>query len=413
MGSSKGPEEELGTGAPAPAFVRPRPQTIPKAGAPAVEETFILGELDADAGDEQVIDLEKNGFEIVFKDSGRREVVSITPVAEEIAEKVESVVQRPLPNKMQDATEVIPRNELKLALTKNPLFAKLGRVTMNALFKGAKSVMVPKGAEIIGPNNASKGMFIPYEDSLKVQISTGEKEELAVKERVLTADSYLGEYVMAVGIKPTATVTSLSDKEVEMIFISQELFESLHPRSKEEIKRRILETSPLVNYNEHDPSLDSEVPNVSQSGYMISEKRDKVMAIFQGLTVANEAGDVFKPNYVKTYQKDETIVPHKPGYLGLIMQGTVSVNQTSIGDELVAIKKAQIEAGNTIFEANAVGVNPPSNIELNAESPVHVLWVYLSPDDPNYEELLDAALDGQASKLANANIRVGAIKSLS
>lgn len=306
---------------------------------------------------------------------------------------------------LPNAKEIISARSLEKALRRCAILRGVGEQTMKKLYEDAGLAVVPKDAEIIAPKGIIKGLLIPL-TATKVAINSSiGGMSTSVKERELKPDDYLGEYMMAGAARPTASVVNLSD-ERDFVYISRELFASLHPRAQEQIKLSILRRSPLVRYEDVEP-LNPE--NDQVAGPAVCMERETVPQVLANLELTMSENDIFKPHMVKKYEKDELVTPSSQGYLGLIVNGGLRVNISSPTSG--KISRAIVKKGNTIFEANAAGVEPPAEVEvLSDDSNTQVVWIYLAPDDPNYRKLIDAALEGQAYKLDKSNVREAVIR---
>ncbi len=294
---------------------------------------------------------------------------------------------------------------LRNVLRRTPLFEHLGMQTMEALYRGASLLVVPENADIISNGSEAEGLVIPTQPTF-VELFKGHQ---SLGELELGLHSFLGEFMMALNRRPTARVANRSS-EREFVHIPHALFAGLDPRAREEIELEILRKSALVaNYGRRDVALDRG-DSMAEEGYVLCEARASVPKILSTLRPFADTGtDHFKSHYVSEYGMGDKIEPKSTRHLGLILQGMVAVNWFRT-DPMEFAKLSEIMPGNVIFEANAAGREAPDDLQLIAvEAPTRVLWIYLAPDDPNYDQLRYLALHGMADKLELSNERASAI----
>ncbi len=296
------------------------------------------------------------------------------------------------------ANVLIPKKTLKHAITSNPLFGNVGMETKEKIFDRAEIRFVPHASIIIGPDTKDQGMFMPVKKGV---VEIFDVEGNKVGRKVLDEGNYIGEYAL-VGLQPTANIVNMSG-ESKFIYISNELFESLHIESRLEMLEELLRNSPLVKYSQENPA------ETSSEIISVSEPRHDVAALFSKLLLKPSKHEAFPSFKVVKYQVGEEITPPDKNFLGLISEGgLVSVNRVNEGG--VGTQIAEIQHFNTLFEANAVGVQPHSSIKLIADKETTVVYVNVARDNTNYEKCMAVALRGQAAKLSGSNVRVGMLK---
>ncbi|MBI4127282.1 hypothetical protein HY463_01085 [Candidatus Peregrinibacteria bacterium] len=334
-----------------------------------------------------------------FKLTGPASVAKDMQIAANMAARIPSKTARVYPN----AESQMRPEALAALLRGNPLFRSVGMHTMEALFEGASLLVVPGGADIISHASEVDGLVIPRQ-STQVELFKGQQ---SIGEIDLYPHNFMGEFMMALNRRPTARVVNRSG-EREFVHIPHALFAGLDKRARESIEMAILRNSALVSsYERRDPAR-----SLNTDAYVLCEARADVPRILSTLRPFRDTDtDRFKSHYVKEYAIGDSVEPDREGYLGLILQGAVEVNYEHT-DPMEFAKLAEVEAGNVIFEASAAGMTPPADLHLvaaNVNGPTSVLWIYLAPDDPNYDQLRHLALHGVADKLEHSNRRTADI----
>lgn len=343
-------------------------------------------------------------YEIIL--DTRRAIVNVGRMETEVKPNIPSV-----PRIMfhENALEILGEKNVIDRLKMSPVFVGVGVNTLKTIAQKAQILRADEGSEVISKGGLVKGLLIPMENGTDVQIVVDEE---AIPNKQITGRNmkkydFLGEYMMALGAKPTSSVLCVKKDGADFLYVPHELFESLHERSQETVDVNIIKRSPLTNYQNRDS--DSIDPEMADKTYVHIPGRPRVSKIINNVISAGLGidGDA---SFAKEYVAGDEVKAPGAGYFGLISKGDVTVaNQTvdPFGHEVLA----DIAHGNIIFEANAVGVVPPKNIKISAGiEGATIVYVYLNPDQPFYKELLKALLDGQHSKLTKANLRRAAIQ---
>ncbi len=343
-------------------------------------------------------------FEIIL--DTRRAVVNVNKLETDVQPNTSSI-----PRIMfhEDAAEVLGERNVMDRLKMSPVFVGVGLNTLKTIAQKAQILRADEGSEIISKGGLVKGLLIPMVDGTNVKIVV-EEEAIPNKQitgRNLQKDEFLGEYMMALGAKPTSSVLCVKEGGAEFLYVPHELFEELHKRSQQTVKENIIKKTPLSKFQNQ--NLDEVDLEMADKTYVYIPTRPKVSKIIKDIILAG-LGAEGDASFAKEYVAGDEIMTPSVGYYGLISRGAVIVANETIepfNHEVLA----DVADGNILFEANAVGVIPPKNIKISAGIlGATIVYVYLNPDQPNYEESLNALLDGQHSKLTKANLRRAAIQ---
>ena len=343
-------------------------------------------------------------FEIIL--DTRRAVVNVNRMEDDVRPNTPSV-----PRIMfhENAAEVLGERNVIDRLKMSPVFLGVGVNIMKTIAQKAQILGADEGAEIISKGGLVKGLLIPMESDTGVQIVVDEEgiPNKQITGRNLKKYDFLGEYMMALGYKPTSSVVCVKKGGAEFLYVPHELFESLHGRSQETVYENIIKKSPLTKYQIQDPDkVDPEMADKTCVDFPPMPKVSKIIndIIADGLGIEGDA------SFAKEYVAGDQVKAPGLGYFGLISRGGVTVANETVepfSHEILA----DIADGNIIFEANALGVITLKNIKISAGiSGTTIVYVDLNPAMPNYKEILRALLDGQHSKLTKANLRRAAIQ---